>query len=233
MAGWDGVVVLAVAIFPMLGIGGMQLYKAEVPGPMKDSKLTPRIAETAKILVVRLFVLTFACALAFWLAGMDTFDAITHSFATVATAGSLRTMPRLAILITNNQPFASYLCCWRRLICFAFYAWRNCSLSHYRNSGELVFFLQALAWVGGIIVLTLWLTNTYSFGDAVRYGIFELVSIVTSTGFGIADFTVWPMFVPILLLSWPMGGCTGSTTGGIKVIRTQLLLPKPLMKSAA
>jgi trk system potassium uptake protein TrkH len=105
-----------------------------------------------------------------------------------------------------------------------FYAWRNRSLSHYRNNGELIFFLRALAWVGGIIVLTLWLTNTYSFGGAVRYGIFELVSIVTSTGFGIADFSIWPMFVPILLFVVAyMGGCAGSTTGGIKVIRTQLL----------
>ncbi|MEN9464164.1 MAG: hypothetical protein RL217_345, partial [Pseudomonadota bacterium] len=200
--------------------------KAEVPGPMKDSKLTPRIAETAKSLWYVYLFLTFACALAFWLAGMDTFDAITHSFATVATGG----------FSTHDASFGYFDSQIIELICIVFmllasfnfalhfYAWRNRSLSHYRNNGELIFFLRALAWVGGIIVLTLWLTNTYSFGGAVRYGIFELVSIVTSTGFGIADFSIWPMFVPILLFVVAyMGGCAGSTTGGIKVIRTQLL----------
>lgn len=224
--GGMGVVVLAVAIFPMLGIGGMQLYKAEAPGPIKDSKLTPRIAETAKSLWYVYLFLTVACALAFWLAGMDTFDAISHSFATVATGGFSTHDASFGYF---DSPLIEAICVVFMLLAsfnFAlhFYAWRNRSLSPYRSNGELLFFLRTLALVGGIIVLTLWLTDTYSLLDATRYGLFELVSIVTSTGFGIADFSVWPMFVPFLLFIVAfMGGCAGSTTGGLKVIRTQLL----------
>ncbi len=224
--GGMGIIVLAVAVLPMLGIGGMQLFRAETPGPLKDSKLTPRITETAKALWYIYLSLTVLCALGYWLAGMSAFDAIGHSFATVAIGGfsthdaslgyfDSATIEMIAVffMLISSLNFALH-----------FYAWRYNSILHYLRDSELKFFFFVLLGGCALTVPALWLTDTYSLPDAVRYGIFEAVSIATTTGFGTADFSVWPIFLPVLLFMMAfIGGCAGSTGGGMKVIRVLLI----------
>lgn len=224
--GGMGLVVLAVAILPILGIGGMQLFRAEVPGPVKDSKLTPRITETAKALWYIYLLLTFSCALAFWLAGMSVFDAITHSFSTVAIGGFSTHDASIGFF---DSPVIEAICVFFMLICsfnFAlhFMAWRVKSIRHFFQDAELKFFL--LMVIGGVSlsILVLWVTGTYSLSESIRFGLFEVVSVATTTGFGTVDFSVWPVFLPVLLFMMAfIGGCAGSTGGGMKAIRVLLI----------
>ena len=224
--GGMGIIVLAVAILPMLGVGGMQLYRTEMPGPMKDAKLTPRIAETAKALWYVYAFLTLACAGAYWLAGMSGFDAIVHSFSTVGIGG-FSTYD--ASISHFNSPLIELICTFFMLIAamnysLHFFAWRNKSFANYRSNSELRFFLQILGVSALIVVITLWQTQTYNLPDSIRYGIFELVTIATTTGFGSANFTVWPVYLPVMIFFLAfIGGCTGSTAGGMKVLRVLLI----------
>lgn len=224
--GGMGIIVLAVAILPMLGIGGMQLYRAEMPGPMKDSKLTPRIAETAKALWYVYAFLTISCALAYWAAGMDLFDATVHSFATVGIGGFSTYDASIGHF---NSPLIEAICVFFMLTAamnyaLHFFAWRHKSLSHYLQDAEVRFFLLIMAGGALLTVSALWLTSTYGFLDSVRYGIFELVSVASTAGFSTADFSSWPVFLPVLLFMMAfIGGCTGSTGGGMKVIRVLLI----------
>lgn len=225
--GGMGIIVLAVAILPMLGIGGMQLYRAEMPGPMKDSKLAPRIAESAKALWYIYASLTLLCALAYWLAGMNEFDAIVHSFSTVGIGG----FSTYDAGIGHFDSAAIELVCTFFMLVSAmnyslhFYSWRAKSLNFYRNDNEVRFFLRFILLGMIITSLGLWLTDTYDFTHAVRYGVFEVASIASTTGFSNADFASWPLFLPVLpVLMAFVGGCTGSTAGGMKVIRVLLVL---------
>ncbi|WP_430460730.1 TrkH family potassium uptake protein [Thalassolituus sp. LLYu03] len=224
--GGMGIIVLAVAILPMLGIGGMQLYRAEMPGPMKDTKLTPRIAETAKALWYIYLFLTLACALAYWAAGMDLFDAAAHSMATVGIGGFSTYDASIGYF---NSPLIEGIAIFFMLIAalnfsLHFYAWRNRTLSHYWADSELKFFFLVLGGGALMTVSALWYTDTYDFANSVRYGLFELVSVATTAGFGTSDFSVWPVFLPVLLFMMAfIGGCTGSTGGGMKVIRVLLI----------
>lgn len=224
--GGMGIIVLAVAILPMLGIGGMQLYRAEMPGPMKDTKLTPRIAETAKALWYVYVGLTLSCGLAYWAAGMDGFDAAVHSFSTVGIGGFSTYDASIGHF---NSAVIEGICVFFMLVAamnysLHFFAWRNKSLSHYLQDPEIRFFLQIMAGGAVLTVVALWLTNTYGFLDSLRYGIFELVSVASTAGFSTADFAGWPVFLPVLLFMMAfIGGCTGSTGGGMKVIRVLLI----------
>ncbi|MDX1252722.1 MAG: potassium transporter [Gammaproteobacteria bacterium] len=230
--GGMGIVVLAVAIFPMLGIGGMQLYRAETPGPMKDNKLTPRITETARALWYIYLGLTVACALAYWLAGMSLFDAIGHSFATVSTGGfsthdaSLGHFQNLAIeiiamvfMLLGGINFAMH-----------FMAWRQRDLGQYWRDAESRGFFYIVAAIIAITTVTLVLTRQYpDFLEALRYGAFQVITMITSTGFLTADFSAWPLFLPVLLIAIGfIGGCAGSTAGGMKVVRILLLYKQGL-----
>jgi trk system potassium uptake protein TrkH len=224
--GGMGIIVLAVAVLPMLGIGGMQLFRAETPGPVKDSKLTPRITETAKALWYIYLSLTIACAVSYWLAGMSAFDAIGHSFATVAIGGFSTHDESLGYF---NSPAIEAIAMVFMLISVLnfglhFYAWKQRSLLHYFGDSELKFLLWILAGGALLIIPALWLTNTYSLSDSVRYGLFELISVATTTGFGTANFSSWPIFIPVLLFMMAfIGGCAGSTGGGMKVMRILLV----------
>ena len=224
--GGMGIIVLAVAILPMLGIGGMQLYRAEMPGPLKDSKLTPRIAETAKALWYVYAFLTISCALAYWFAGMSGFDAITHSFATVGIGGFSTYDASIGHF---DSALIEGICVFFMLTAainysLHFFAWRNRTLSHYWQDSEVRFFLLVMTGGALLTISALWLTNTYALPEAIRFGIFELVSVATTAGFGTADFAGWPVFLPVLLFMMAfIGGCTGSTGGGMKVIRVLLI----------
>ncbi len=224
--GGMGIIVLAVAILPMLGIGGMQLYRAESPGPVKDNKLTPRITETAKALWYLYLGLTIACALSYWLAGMSAFDAICHSFSTVAIGGfsthdaSIGYFDSAAIesvavvfMIVSGINFGLHFVVWNRK-----------NPIYYARDMEVRMYLLALAVVAFVVCVIL-LQNPGSDASPIRHGIFQAVSITTTTGYTTRDFANWPSVAPILLLFAAFaGGCAGSTAGGIKMIRVLLIL---------
>ena len=230
--GGMGIIVLAVAILPMLGIGGMQLYRAETPGPVKDNKLTPRITETAKALWYIYLGLTIACALAYWLAGMTPFDAIGHSFATVAIGGF--STHDASIGYFNSDPIELIAVVFMLVsgVNFAlhFVAWNRRSLAGYWHDSEFRFYLALMTATTAIVCLGLYHTGTYADGtEAFLQGLFHTVSIATTTGFSTASFYEWPIFLGILLIfSSFVGGCAGSTGGGIKVIRFLLLIKQGL-----
>ena len=225
--GGMGIVVLAVAIMPMLGIGGMQLYRAETPGPMKDSKLTPRITESAKALWYIYLGLTLFCALSYLAAGMSLFDAICHAFSTIAIGGfsthdqslgyfdsAAIEMVAMIFMLIASANFSLH-----------FLAWRNRSLDPYLKDSEYGFFLIALLLVAAITVAALLSQNVYSDPwHTLRKGTFHLISVVTTTGYTAGGFAWWPGAIPVLLILVSfMGGSAGSTAGGIKVMRIQLM----------
>ena len=225
--GGMGIIVLAVAVMPMLGVGGMQLFRAETPGPMKDTKLTPRITESAKALWYIYLGLTVICALCYWVAGMSWFDAIGHSFSTVAIGGFSTHDASLGHFDSAAVDGVAIVFMLIAGINFAlhFTAWRSKSVVGYVQDNEVVVFLLGVlaASVAVIVVLN----SFQTFPDAVelvRQGLFQTVSIATTTGFTTGGYHWWPSFLPVflVLLSF-IGGCAGSTAGGIKVIRIVLL----------
>jgi trk system potassium uptake protein TrkH len=226
--GGMGIIVLAVAIMPMLGVGGMQLYRAETPGPLKDTKLTPRITETAKALWYIYLTLTIVCAVCFWLAGMSGFDAIGHSFSTIAIGGFSTHDESIGFFQSTSIEMIAVVFMLFAGMNFAlhFVAWRSLSLKAYLHDSELRTYLTVLALVTVITVGYLYYTDTFIVVDEALYaGLFQAVSIGTTTGFTTADYFQWPGFLPVMLLFVSfIGGCAGSTGGGMKVIRFLLLL---------
>jgi trk system potassium uptake protein TrkH len=225
--GGMGIIVLAVAILPLLGVGGMQLYRAEASGVAKNEKLTPRIAETARMLWAIYFSLTIACALAYWVAGMELFDAVGHAFTTVATGGfsthdaslghydsPLIEMIAIVFMLAGGANFAIHFMAWRRL-----------SLQPYGADPEVRVYGMLFVLATLFVAASLYWTDAYSGAtESFRYAAFEVASILTSTGFGTADFSVWPLHIPLILVILSFtGGCVGSTAGGIKVLRIMLL----------
>lgn len=222
-----GIVVLAVAILPMLRIGGAQLYRAETPGPLKDSKLTPKITETAKALWLIYLGITVMCMLAYWLGGMTLFDAVGHAFSTVAIGG----------MSTHNAGFAHFNSPTLEIIAtffmvvaginFAihFTSWKRASSQPYFQDPELRVYALLLLGFSVLVTIALYLNGTYdSITQSARYASFQVVSIMTTTGFSTTDFSIWPGFIPIMLICIAfIGGCAGSTCGGMKVIRIMLL----------
>ncbi len=224
--GGMGIIVLAVAILPMLGVGGMQLYRAEIPGPLKDSKLTPRITETAKALWFIYLALTVSCFLAYWLAGMSLFDAICHSFTTVSIGGLSTHDQSLGYFQNPGIEMVAIIFMLISGVNFAlhFFAWRRKTLLHYFADPESRAFFGSLFIIAVITCGYLIYSGTYDTLDAFRNGVFQVVSISTTTGYSNASFSIWPAFLPILLvLSAFVGGCAGSTGGGLKVIRALLI----------
>jgi trk system potassium uptake protein TrkH len=210
----------------------MQLYRAEMPGPMKEAKLTPRITETAKALWYIYLSLTVACSVAFWAAGMSAFDAIGHAFSTVAIGGfsthdtsigyydsTLIEMIAVAFMLTAGVNFALHFVAVRRLD----------PLTYLRDS-EFRFFLFIMLVATIIVTVALFYGDTYiDWEESFTKGLFQVVSIGTTTGFTTAEFYYWSPFSQILLLFLAfVGGCAGSTAGGIKVIRFLLLIKQGL-----
>ncbi|MBD2784398.1 Trk system potassium transporter TrkH [Xenorhabdus sp. DI] len=225
--GGMGIIVLAVAILPLLGVGGMQLYRAEMPGPLKDNKMRPRIAETAKTLWLIYVLLTIACALALWGAGMSVFDAISHSFSTIAIGGFSTHDASIGFF---NSPVINTIIAIFLLISgcnfglhFAVLSGR--SLKVYWRDPEFRMFITIQLALLAICMLILWQHSVYeSEWEALNHAFFQVVSMATTAGFTTDTFAHWPLFLPFLLLcSAFIGGCAGSTGGGLKVIRILLL----------
>ncbi len=225
--GGIGMVVLAVALLPMLGIGGMQLLKAETPGPVKDAKLTPRITETAKALWLVYVLITAACAGCYWVAGMTPFDAIGHSFSTVSTGGFSNHDANLAYFNSPAIEFVAILFMFLGGINFSlhFLAWRRIRIIDYFRDAEFRMYAGILLAGTLIFSATLIANNTFNnTGFAVRSALLHVVSMMTSTGFTATDFTVWPGALPVMLILITFaGGCAGSAAGGMKVIRWVLM----------
>ncbi|BDM62561.1 Trk system potassium uptake protein [Shewanella sp. NFH-SH190041] len=228
--GGMGIIVLAVAILPVLGVGGMQLYRAEIPGPVKDSKMTPRIAETAKALWYIYLLLTIACASAYWLAGMSAFDAICHSFSTIAIGGFSTHDASMGYF---HSPTINLICVFFLLVSainfsihFAAFSRRGINFKVYWRDMEFKVLIGVQLMLAAICFGTLYYTGIYdSAEETLDYALFQAVSISTTAGFGTESFHLWPLFLPMLLIfSSFIGGCGGSTAGGIKVMRMILLL---------
>ncbi|ACJ26896.1 K+ transporter Trk [Shewanella piezotolerans WP3] len=228
--GGMGIIVLAVAILPVLGVGGMQLYRAETPGPVKDSKMTPRIAETAKALWYIYLALTVACAVAYWAAGMDVFDAICHSFSTIAIGGFSTHDASIGYF---DSPAINMICVVFLLIAalnfslhFAAFSRRGINLKVYFKDAEFKVLIAIQLGLTAICFATLYHSGIYdSPEETFDYALFQAVSVSTTAGFGTESFHAWPLFLPILLIfSSFIGGSGGSTAGGIKVMRVILLL---------
>lgn len=230
--GGMGIIVLAVAILPMLGIGGMQLYRAETPGPLKDNKLTPRITETAKALWYIYLSLTIACATAYWLAGMTPFDAVAHSFSTVSIGGFSTHDASIGYFDSKAIEFIAIVFMTIAGVNFAlhFSAWRTLSLKPYRFDAELRTYLSLLVVFSVITSVYLYFSGTFGgLLEAFEHGVFQTISISTTTGFTTSGYYIWPSFLPVMLLFASfVGGCAGSTGGGLKVIRVLLLYKQGL-----
>jgi len=225
--GGMGVIVLAVAILPMLGIGGLQLYKAETPGPFKEEKILPRLTQTARSFWLIYLGLTLACALAYWLAGMTLFDAVAHSFSTLSTGG----------FSTHDASMAWFHSPLIETVAIVFMALGGVNFSvhflalvHRRPKvyfidievrTYLIYMTVAVLLIAGELYRSHYHDD---FASALRYSLFQTVSVITSTGFVTEDFSRWPDFVPVLLIFLSfIGGCAGSTAGGMKVIRFLLM----------
>jgi len=225
--GGMGIIVLAVAILPMLGVGGSQLFKAETPGPMKDNKLTPRMTETAKALWLVYGFITVACALAMKLAGMDWLDAVMHAFTTMSLGGMsshdasfaywnspvLETVTILFMLLAGMN-FSTHFLFFRRR-----------SLSVYARDPEIPVYLTVLLISVCVIAGLLWWAGMYpEWSAALRATAFNVISVATTTGYTSADYGLWPVFAPIsMLIMSSFISCSGSTGAGIKMMRARLM----------
>ncbi|MEO8411478.1 MAG: potassium transporter TrkG [Propionivibrio sp.] len=225
--GGMGLIVLAVAILPLLGIGGRQMFKAETPGPMKDAKMTPRIAQTAKGLWGVYTGITLCCLFAYRWAGMSWLDAVMHSFSTMGLGGfsshdaSFGYFHSLAIegvcvffMLIAGMNFATH-----------FVAVAGRSFRPYRQDPEARWFLAVT--LGSVVGITVFLVVNhvyFSYADAFRFALFNVVSIATTTGFSTTDYALWPMFAPLwMLLLCSFATSAGSTGGGVKMIRAIVL----------
>lgn len=224
--GGMGILILAVAIMPLLGVGGSQLFRAEAAGPVKDTKLTPRITSTAKGLWGVYAIFSVSCGLAFWLGGMSPLDALMHMFTTVSLGG----------LSSHDASFGYFQSPLLEGIAFFFMVAASCNFALYfvaMRKGNLHSFwkdpeMRATVGVllGGslVIALILWAKGVYGPMDAVRYGMFNAVSVATTTGFATTDYLIWPVFAPMLMLFMSgMATSAGSTGGGIKMMRMLIL----------
>jgi len=225
--GGMGLIVLAVAILPLLGIGGRQMLKHEVPGPMKDSKMTPRVAETAKGLWLVYFGITILCIFAYRWGGMSWFDAVCHTFSTVSLGG----------FSTHDASFGHFQSTTLEWICIAFMvfsginytthflALRGRSLRAYLRDVEAGWFIAVLAVSVMLIANYIWKDGSHEeMDEAFRHALFQVVSVATTTGYSTVDYGQWPLFAGlwILFLS-SFATSAGSTGGGIKMMRALLL----------
>lgn len=241
--GGMGFIVLAVAILPLLGIGGMQLFAAEAPGPNAD-KLHPRITDTAKRLWYIYFGYTVACTVFLNLAGMSFFDAVNHGLTSVSTGGF--STKNLSMAYWNNNPLIQYIS-----MLFMFLGGTNFVLSYYAFKGKLLnvirdhefrfyfFLVCGVSLVAGLIILfradvAMSAYHPMVFGEtesAFRHALFQVISVITTTGYVSADFSNWTPFLTIVFFGLMfLGGSAGSTSGGVKVVRHLLMIKNGILE---
>ena len=224
--GGMGIIVLAVAVLPLLGVGGMELYHAESSGIAKD-RLTPKLRNTAIALWKIYLSLTVLCALAYFFSGMSIFDAVSHSFSTVAIGGF--STHDSSIGYFNSIPIEMIAMFFMFLagINFSlhFVAWNNRSLVDYIKDSEFKTYTMVLLSASAIVVLGLSLNSEYgSTSETIRHSLFQTISIATTTGFTSQNYSNWPAAIPVFLIMVSfIGACVGSTGGGIKVVRVLVM----------
>jgi trk system potassium uptake protein len=225
--GGMGIIVLAVAILPLLGVGGMQLYRAEASSVSRQDKLTPRIAETARLLWSVYFMLTLLCALSFWAAGMSLFDAICHAYAAVGTGGFSTHDASIAFFNSPTIELIAIVFMLAGGVNFAvhFLAWRRLSMQAYVDDTETSAYFLIFAVASVLVAAGLYFGGTDRGAlESLRLGTFHVASIMTTTGFTTDVFALWPLYIPFLMILLMFtGGCAGSTAGGIKVLRIVVL----------
>lgn len=224
--GGIGVVVAAIALLPMLGMGGMQLLKAETTGPAKSDKIRPRIKHTAQALWRIYLLLTVACALGYWFAGMSAFDAVAHSLTTVSTGGFSIYDESLGYFQSPAIEAVAVIFMLLGAVNFAvhFRAWTNWNFSLYLSNSEVRTFIATVFCLVAFVAFVLTSEGRADPLAGLRLALFEVVSVITSTGYGIDDFSTWPTLLPVFLIFLSfVGGCAGSTAGGMKVIRFLVL----------
>lgn len=235
--GGMGIIVLVVAVFPLLGIGGMQLFSAEAPG-IKTDKVSPKIGDTAKILWGLYAGYTIVQTLMLYWAGMNFFDAVTHSFASISSGGF--STKNISVAYWNNKPLVEYI-----LIFFMFIAGSNFLLGYFFFTGkfkkvwqdeEFRWYLAFVVFVSVVVGLSIALYAEFPVTDyqpqvwgrweaAFRHAFFQVISIVTTTGFITSDYTSWTPFLIIVFFGLMfVGGCSGSTSGGVKIVRHLLVV---------
>lgn len=225
--GGMGILVLAVAILPLLGVGGSQVFKAETPGPMKDNKLTPRITETAKSLYMVYLILSVACAISYKLAGMSWLDALLHTGTTVSLSGFSSHDASYAYFDSAAIEMVAVTFMMIAAVNFSihFLAWRGRSFKPYANCPEAKWFVLLIVFSVAMVTMYLLAYQQYTtFSEAFRYALFNTVSVATTTGYANTDYSQWPMFVPLWLIFMSMfATAAGSTGGGIKMLRAVIL----------
>ncbi len=225
--GGMGILILAVAVLPLLGVGGSQLFRAEAAGPVKDTKLTPRMTGTAKGLWGVYAVFSVLCGAAFWAAGMEPLDALMHMFTTVSLGG----------LSSHDQSFGYFQSPLLEAICMGFMLAASCNFALYfvaLRKGEWGGFWRdpevratLIVLIGGglLVAVLLWIKGVYGLLDALRYGMFNVISLATTTGYATTDYLAWPVFAPVfMLLLSGVATSAGSTGGGIKMVRMLILV---------
>jgi trk system potassium uptake protein TrkH len=227
-----GIIVMAVAILPILGIGGMQLYRAESLTTIKEKTLTPRITDTASALLNIYIALTILCAIGYKLAGMTTYDALCHSFSTISIGGFSTYSNNIAYFNSTSVELVATVFMLLAAANFGlhFAAWRKKDLLPYREDSEFKGY-TAIIIILSVVSVTYLLAGEGlgNIETTVIRGVFQTVSIATTTGFTTTDYSTWPSFLLMLLIiSSFIGGCAGSTGGGIKVVRFLLLIKQGL-----
>ena len=225
--GGMGILILAVAVLPLLGVGGAQLFKAEAAGPIKDTKLTPRMTGTAKGLWGVYFFFSLGCALAYWLGGMEPLDAAMHMFTTVSLGG----------LSSHDASFAHFQSPLLECIALVFMLLASCNFALYFvamrkghwygfwRDPEMRATFTALLGGGLFVAARLWAKGVYGPLEALRHGVFHVVSVATTTGYATVDYLTWPVFAPVFMLMLSgVATSAGSTGGGIEMVRMLILV---------
>ncbi|HSI69643.1 MAG TPA: potassium transporter TrkG [Gillisia sp.] len=242
--GGMGIIVLAIAILPLLGIGGMQLFSAESPGPNAD-KLKPRITDTAKRLWLIYVGFTFAETLLLWVAGMGLFDAANHAMSTMATGGF--STKNISAAYWNDNPVIQYI-----IIVFMFLAGTNFVMSYFAFKGRIqkILYDDEFRWYSGLVILFTIIAAVVIYFQAdvslssidhpqvwgaaessFRHSLFQVLAIITTTGFVTADYTLWTPFLTIFFFGmFFLGGSAGSTSGGVKVMRHMIMIKNGVME---
>ncbi|MEY8709595.1 potassium transporter TrkG [Mangrovibacter phragmitis] len=222
-----GVIVLAVAVLPLLGIGGMKLYQSEMPGPFKEERLTPRLADTSRNLWFTYLLLGLACTIAYMFAGMPWFDALCHGLSTVSLGGFSTRSESIGFFDNQTVELVAGVFSLLSGINFTLYfvAIIRRSIQPFRRNPELRFYFTVAAILVTIVAFEVWRAGMYSPGDSLVHAFFLTSSMLTDNGLATGDYAHWPTHTIVLLLCASFfGGCVGSTCGGLKMMRLLILL---------